>query len=244
MSEPTPKLLYFCDETSLHDPHMAVGGLAVRLESIPRIYQDLAEINAKYGVSSEVKWTNCKRYRGVAHKAYVDYLFKRIEERVIHLHVRFSPMRKYDHHSSGERKEIDTVSKSYFQLIVHRAARFYGNAHDIMVRLDNGDCTRLVPDFTDTINVHARSRYGYCTRDCVTHAQPLDSKGEPMLQLLDVTLGALASFRNARHSASDANTIKTDLARYAFERTGAKTIDGNTPLTRQNISIWNVTPSW
>jgi hypothetical protein len=222
---------------------MAVGALAVRLDSIKAIEQDLAAINKDFGVTSEIKWTNCKRYYGKAHKAYIDYLFSKIISNEIHFHIRFSPMQQYDHKQSGERQETDTVSKAYFQLVVHRAARYYGNQHDIMLRFDSGECTELLPGLTGIINYHARQRYAYCTRDCVVHAECLNSSNEPMLQLLDVTLGALSSYRNGRHAVAGAHATKSYLAEYAFKKTGARSIVGNTPLIESQLSIWNVIPA-
>jgi hypothetical protein len=224
---------------------MAVGGLAVAAGSEKEITEEIRSIDTRLGVNwSEVKWENCKRQSGRVHKAYVDYLFNLIQQKRVHFHIRFSHMPSYDHTLSGARKKIDTVSKAYWQLIVHRPCRYYGNSCDIYIRPDNGDCTSELVNQIDSMKHHASYKYSYCTRDPVVHIECRDSKNEPFLQLMDVTLGALTAYRNGRHKHSSANRIKTQLAEYVFRLTGASSIVGNTPLGRREMSIWNAQPSW
>lgn len=241
---PITPLLYYCDESSQTDEYMAVGGLAIAAGAEAEITQSVLAINRRFGVDwSEIKWGNCKRHSGKIHKAYVDYLFELIKQKRAHFHVRFSHMPSYDHEQSGSRKKIDTVSKAYYQLIVHRPCRYYGNSCNIYVRADNGNCTSELYSQIDSMNSNVCHRYNYCIRSPVVHVECRDSKREPILQLMDVPLGALAAYRNGRHKHSAANSLKTQLSEYVFAQTGASSILGNTPLARREMSIWNAQPS-
>lgn len=118
-------ILYFCDESShINDGYMAVGGLAVARRAISEISRELKALNDANGVCSEVKWTNAKRRRVNVHKCYVDYLFDLIDKKRVHLHVRFAPFGEYEHSRSGARGRVDTVSKMYYQLLLHRPIRY------------------------------------------------------------------------------------------------------------------------
>jgi hypothetical protein len=223
---------------------MAVGGVAVAASAEREIAARILEINSRFGVNwSETKWENCKRQSGRVHKAYVDYLFEMIAQKRVHFHVRFSHMPSYDHSKSGIRKKIDTVSKAYWQLIVHRPCRYYGNSCDLYIRPDNGDCTSELQNQIGSMNYHANYRYSYCSRSPVVHVECRDSKSEPILQLMDVSLGALAAYRNGRHLNSSANRLKTQLSEYVFKKTGALSIMASTPIKRREMSLWNAHPS-
>jgi hypothetical protein len=179
---------------------MAVGGLAVRPERADAITADLLKINQECGLrdGSEVKWAKCKKRHKSVHAEYLRYLFGAIESGFAHLHIRISPFTRYDHAASGARKETDTVSKAFFQLLLHRAARYYGGQCRLLVRADAGDCTAYLPNMLDGLNTLACENFGFGAQPFVDIASR-DSKSEPLLQLLDVALGALTAARNGTH---------------------------------------------
>lgn len=134
-------LVYYCDESSFHDTHMAVGGLAVDHETLPDVLIQIQAINERCNVASEVKWENAKPRRQNAHQAYIDLLFDLIENNKVHFHLRFAPFDDYDHRLSGSNKRQDTVGKMHYQLILHRPVRYYGAENRLVIHPDNGTCT-------------------------------------------------------------------------------------------------------
>lgn len=158
-------ILYFCDESSFHDTHMAVGGLAVNKDALPYILGELNKINADYKVISEVKWENAKSRRANTHMAYIDLLFRLIQEGRAHAHFRFAPFKDYDHSLSGQKRRAATVGKMHYQLLLHRALRFYGESCDLVIHPDNGDCTDQLPLLVDSLNYDGR----VCCRHCHRH---------------------------------------------------------------------------
>ena len=145
-----PKIFYFCDETSFHDPQMAVGGLAIDSQQISKIRDEILGLNEKHHVKFEVKWKNAKKRRHNVHRTYIEYLFALIESNRAHLHVRFAPFGQYDHKLSGRNARLDTVGKMHYQLILHRALRYYGDDCDLHIYPDNGVCTEKLPDMQGT----------------------------------------------------------------------------------------------
>ncbi|MHA6687790.1 hypothetical protein ACX3P0_19780, partial [Mesorhizobium sp. A556] len=129
-------LLYFCDESHIRTSEwMSIGGLAVIPSRAAIIGKEMLCLKEAFGVPkhSEVKWNKAKSKKDLC-KAYIKLLFDQIEENHVHFHVRFSPFTQYDHSASGERKETDTISKAYYQLLLHRTGRFYGEHCRVQVR--------------------------------------------------------------------------------------------------------------
>jgi hypothetical protein len=239
-------LLYFCDESHIRTSEwMAVGALAVAPTRAMQIADDLIRIKTACGLSesSEVKWSSCKKRNDCPHTKYLDYMFQAITNNYLHLHIRLSPFNQYDHGASGERGKTDTISKSFYQLLLHRAARYYGQKCRIYVRSDSGDCTSLLPSIKDGLNRDA------CAKFKLPHGPfadiaPRDSKREPLLQLLDVSLGAVAAGRNFKHQNGLLSPRKQALVQAAFRMGAIHDITKSHPIEERAFNIWNVTPKW
>lgn len=234
---------YYCDETSYHDTYMAVGGLAVAATAVPDILSMMTTINEECQICSEIKWANAKKRRKNAHEAYVNLLFDLIERGRAHLHIRFAPFNDYNHKLSGSNKRQDTVGKMHYQLLLHRPLRYYGEDGSLQIYPDNGVCTEKLPLLIDSLNIDGRVVHGHKS-DCVESIRCCDSEREPMLQLLDVTLGALTAYKNKRHLDPGTSDVKRHLAELAFKKTGLTTLDRSTGISARKLNIWCVRPSW
>ena len=220
---------------------MAVGGVAVGRDTLGTLVKDLLAINELKRARGEIKWGNT-RERGVeVRKAYVDYFMKKIESNHLHFHIRFSPTNEYDH--AGHRREFDTVSKMFYQLLLHRPVRYYGKTCTIRIRPDDGECTRLLPNFTNALNFDGQLTYD-ANPDCVHSIVPQNSRHQPILHLLDVMVGALTAYRNGRHLLGTVGEPKQTLAQYAFDAFGKKDLKVNKVNRDEGnkISVWNVVP--
>ena len=230
---------YFCDESSyVSDEFMAVAGLAIPDYAMDEITADLVTIKAVKGGPSETKWSTVKNRRDSAHEAFVDYFESAVRAGRIHFHIRFAPFDQYDHSVSGPKKRVDTTSKMHFQLLLHRALRFYGQHYKLRIRPDNGDCTAALVDQIGSLHTWGHENYG-CAQDCVDSIEPRDSKKEVMLQLLDVPLGAFTALRNERELTGP----KRVLADYVRGKFPHLRLDRNTPIAVKRLSVWNVKPS-
>lgn len=220
-SEPTKSdLFYFCDENSfMREDYMGVGGLAIRKSRIPEIAKKLSEINAARNARGEIKWENTRDWGITVRKDYVDYMVQLIRKGVVHLHLRFAPFTQYDHKISGPRRVYDTVSKMYYQLLLHRAVNYYGSNCRIFIRPDNGACTSELEKFVDALHIDGTYRYK-SDPDCIDSIICLNSTKEPLLQFLDVSLGALTAYRNGRHLLDTTSEAKRALAEHAYHAFG------------------------
>lgn len=206
------------------------------------IARRLDAIKAEVGKTGEVKWKNAKSYNGRAHTAYVDYLFELIAEKKAQFHIRFSEMADYDHRLSGERRKVDTISKAFYQLLLHRPCRYYHNL-SVFIHPDDGEYTALLPDQIGALNHQCRQRFGGQEDGCVKVIEPRSSEREQMLQLLDVPLGALAALRNGRTLPEAYSPIKRALANHVLAHTGWPNVLGNTEITHASVNKWNARPN-
>lgn len=217
--------------------------MAVRPARAAAIVRDIAKITEAYGVTSEVMWKVAKARRDDIYRAFIDLLFDLVRDNQIHVHLRFSPIKDYDHRESGPRRHIDTVSKAFYQILLHRAGRFYGEKCKILVRPDNGACTAYLPAMLAGLNTDTGLKFGV-SHSAFANIEPRDSRKETMLQLLDVTLGALTCVRNGNHLNGNVGPYKSKLAQYALERSGLKSIAASHSLSERAFNVWNVTPLW
>lgn len=220
---------------------MAVAGIAVNRDAVEYILGRMTEIRTRYGKQGEVKWKNAKSRNGVVHEAYIRLLFELIDMRRLTFHIRFSRMDEYDHKLSGPRRKIDTVSKAFFQLILHRPVTFFGAEADLFIHPDDGDCTSALVDQMGALNWVGRRMCG--VPNVVKKVQQRSSEREPMLQLLDCTLGALAAYRNGRHEMDGISDTKRRLAILAFELTGWPDITGSC-WQQKRLNRWNAVPKF
>ena len=166
-----------------------------------------------------------------------------VEVDLIDFHLMFVPMSRYRHPISGNRGRIDTVSKQYYQFLLHRAVRYYGDA-DLHIRPDLGECSHRLPDFVTALNAESNRRFGHV--DPVRTISPSCSATSParhFLQFLDVSIGALAAIRNGRFDNNE-GSFKAELAREIWEFWGAPDLSCNTAIADRRFNIWNVVPSW
>lgn len=236
---PARYVYYFCDESSyVGDEYMAVAGLAIPDRHLSQVTNDLAAIKKEKRGPSEVKWATAKIRTDDVHAAFVDYFETALSEKKIHFHIRFAPFNKYDHRASGPKKRIDTTSKMHYQLLLHRAVRYYGKHYRLRIRPDNGDCTAALVDQINSLHSWGRHHYG-TPLDCIEGIEPRDSRRELLLQLLDVPLGAFTALRNDRSLVGP----KRALADYVRAKFPSKNLARNTDARIMDFSIWNVIPS-
>jgi hypothetical protein len=151
-------------------------------------------------------------------------------------------MQQYAHNISGARHYVDTISKQFYQLLLHRAARYYGDRCKIMIRPDKGDCTSYLPQIMDGLNHESQAKFKLLFEPFI-NIEPRESQDEPILQLLDVTIGALCAAKNGTHLSGALGSYKCGLVEYALLKLCHRHINESTPMTERKISLWSVKPS-
>ena len=126
----------------------------------------------------------------------IDHFWLLSDQGRAHFHIRFAPFDKYDHDDYKGRR-FDTTSRMFYELLLHRAVKHYGKWDRLFIRPDNGDCTSILPHLKAGLNADGVRRYR-TNPQCVDSITCLNSEDEPILQLVDVVLGAFTALRNKR----------------------------------------------
>ena len=167
---------------------MCVGGFAIRKSRIPTVVKRLCRTLRRERRSRRNQNGRSTRESNLSvRRAYVDYMAELVREGKVHFHLRFAPFRQYDHEGSGPRRIYDTVSKMYYQLLLHRALNYYGKQTKLFIRPDDGACTVELKNFIGALHIDGQFHYD-CAPDCIDSITCLNSRTEPLLQFLDIPL--------------------------------------------------------
>ena len=220
---------------------MGVGGIAVNMASAGEIERKITEIRDRLSLRGEIKWSNTKDRRDSGQRAYAELLRELVRNNNVHFHMRFQRTSDWDHQRAGERRKIDTVSRAFYQLVLHRPVTLYGNLADIHVRPDKGDCTAKLHEYIGQLNSEA-SKDRHCGMPCVRTIHSAESSQNHFLQLLDVTIGGLAAIRNDRHKREGAAKHKHNLALHIHALWGNFDLSKSHPRNAKKFNIWNARP--
>lgn len=236
VSEPVlPSISFFGDTSSRDAAFMVAGGFAVAGNRIAEIEDHIAFLREDAGINSEFHWS---AYRGgrkqEAYEALVKYGFDLVNKRKAALHIIIAPFHKFDHKTRAGQNKDTSINLMYFQLFLHRVARFYGKSRAIHVRLDAGNDCRDICNMRNQLCAAAYSTYQ--TRpNCVRSIEPVNSENVGIVQLADVILGAIAAKKNKIQHTSP----KGDLASFVLRASGRHSWDVDTPKTDKFLTVWH-----
>jgi hypothetical protein len=214
---------------------MVAGGLAVAGNRINEIEDQIATIRADAGIRSEFHWSE---YRGGAKRqAYenlVRYGFDPINKRKAALHVIIAPFKGYDHKAvEGENKDT-SVNRMYYQLFLHRIARYYGKTRAIHIRLDAGNDCQDICLMRNQLCADAYKKY-HTKPNCVLSIEPANSENVGLIQLADVILGGITAEQNeVKHTSP-----KGALATFILQASGRHTWKTDTHRDARFLTVWH-----
>lgn len=214
---------------------MVAGGLAVAGNRINEIEDHIATLRADAGIRTEFHWSE---YRGgtkqPAYEALIKYGFDLINKRKAALHVIILPFKGYNHRAvEGENKDT-SINRMYYQLFLHRVARYYGTTRAIHIRLDAGNDCSDICEMRNQLCADAYKKYQ--TRpNCVRSIEPVNSEHVGLVQMTDVILGGIAAKQNEIKHTSP----KGALADFVLQASGRHTWGVNTPSTARFLTVWH-----
>lgn len=230
-----PPLWFFGDASSLNRDFMVAGGFAVAGARREEIEAHITALREDAGIQSEFHWSD---YRGgrkrEAYETLVDYAFSLVRAKHAALHIIIAKFGGYDHSATPGENKATSVNRMYFQLLLHRVARYYGKKRAIHVRLDAGNDSEDICSMRNQLCAEAFGRYR--TRpNCARSIESVCSKKSPIIQMADVIVGAVAAKRNGVKHAS----AKGPLADYVLKTSGRSSWASSTPFYARFFTVWN-----
>lgn len=215
---------------------MVAGGFVVRGSRVTEINSEIAKMREDAGIRSEFHW---KDYRGgarrEAYEGLVKYAFDMVQTGKAHFHVAIAQFRGQDSQKHARVSKDTRINKIYYQLLVHRIARFYGDSAAIHGLFDSGnDCSEIVGK-RNQVCAEAYRRYN-TKPNCIRTLEPMDSLNSGLIQMADVIVGGIASIRNGRSSTSP----KGELAKFIQDASGHGNWARNTRFGAKKLTVWNI----
>lgn len=234
------RLHFYCDEAGkARDRYLVVGGMAFRSHRKSELRSEIEEIRQKLGVrpGAEIKWNKLKGHTLRAYMAHADYFESLLRANYIHYHAIIFDRHTLDRVTYPGATDDGVLARMYYQLILHRAARFYGDGCDLHVRPDKANELTHLPRLQNGLNADCFLRYGIT--NAVRSIKMKDSATDYLAQLNDLATGAIAYHRNERDLAADASIHKQMLALRYLEISRLNNYLSNTSATARNFTIWN-----
>jgi hypothetical protein len=235
--EEPPPLTFFGDASSKEKDFMVAGGFAVAGSRVAEIESHIAEIRKSAGIREdyEFHWSD---YGGGgkrgAYEALVQYAWELTAKRHAAFHVIIAEFKGYRHKAKPGENRDTSVNRMYYQLCLHRAARYYGKKRAIHIRLDAGNDSADICGMRNELCADAYKQYQ--TRpNCVRTLEAMASDKSSIMQMADVIIGGIASKRNGINHTS----AKGPLSDLVLEASGHSSWATNTPSGARFLTVWN-----
>lgn len=218
-----------------------VGGIVMRSKTLSDAYDTLREYRIRHNMHSELKWSKISNQKVSEYKALVDYFFALNNVNRVHFHCICFDSHQWNHRRYNEGNADTGLSKLYYQLLLHKFVRIYGNHGTLYVRVDHRNSQTPLENIRRMLNATA-------SRDHRIHTSPVkqfvswDSKKCDLLQLNDVILGGVCAARNGRHLVQGGRLAKTAIASLVLEKSGLESFDFDSPLGIKRFTVWNMRP--
>ena len=216
--------ILFCDESVGKGEYFSnfYGGALVKASQYERITKRLTTLTKELGISGEVKWSKTTESRREAYLALVKSLFAEIRSDHVKLRIMFT----HDYHvptGLTDEHRANTYFILYYQFIKHafgfQALQANQSERWLRIYFDQFPDTKAKTAAFRKHILRLQSSDGFTgarIRIRPNDVAEVRSHGHPLLQCLDVVLGAMAFRLNDRHKA------KPPGARLRGSRTRAK----------------------
>lgn len=214
---------------------MVAGGIAIQASRVDEVNEAILEIKERVGIKSKFHWSE---YRGGARQAgYEDLVrlyYSLIDECKIHSHLLICDFKAFDHKRGGVGSPERSANKMYYQLLLHRLCKFYGRDCDLYAFPDRGDDSKEVISFRGAICASAYTKFK-ARPNSLKAIQPQNSERQPIIQMVDVIIGAIAAKREDR----TLKPHKASLADYVLHNSPVSDWSKNTSANAKKFNVWN-----
>lgn len=161
----------------------------IRPQQVGVVNEELVRLKQARGkpISSELKWEKSSRRDLPLYLDAVALFFSLLEANIINFHVVICDFHEYDHRRFTAGDKSASVSKTYYQLLLHRCCKLYGGDAIVYVWPDKGDCTKSLPQYVVALRSDERKKFGHETAT-IRSINPTSSAQVGVLHLNDTRL--------------------------------------------------------
>ena len=220
---------------------MLVGATVVRRVYVESLYRAIHDFRIANGMFAELKWSKVSNQKIEAYKGLVDLYFSFLRRGGITFHVTTFDNHAWDHTRFNDGDPDLGISKLYYQMLLHQVVGRYGDLASLYICLDRRLSSTPLDKLHRILNAGAEKDYKLSFGP-VRVLTAKDSKKDDILQINDVILGAVASYKNQRHLSEGARKAKVELAEYVLNRSGLTSYNKDSPPAKADFQIWNRKP--
>lgn len=236
---PIQKYAFFADESDITNARYSmVGGTATSSAALRMIYSRIFDLRKRHNMYAELKWSKVSNQKIDAYRELIGLYFDMSEKGILAFHCATFDNHKWKHSLYNDSDRDIGLSKNYYQLILHRFIRFYGEQASLFVCLDKRHSSTKLPDLQRMLNAGAAKEYKLSFGP-VTTLEARDSKKDDLLQINDVILGAMSSIKNGRHENTETRASKAELAKLVLVNSGLGSLSKDSPPQASKFTIWN-----
>ncbi|WP_426260825.1 DUF3800 domain-containing protein [Sphingomonas sp. DC1100-1] len=226
----------YCDESSqTRHRYMAMGGLIIRSDRVLAANDAFAQIRLPELPSGELKWGSVSNRKLHAYRRLVDAFFDHPAFAGVDFHSTVVDTHGQDHQRFGDGDRDKTFNKELYQLAA-KFARLYPDRY-FHLYPDDRETVHRPGELRDILNFGRRKQGD--KRDFPFRRSHFRKSHEtPMIQVVDILLGALAYRVNGHANAIDASPSKVDLSRHVMQRAAVRDVMRDTSM-RGKFTIWH-----
>lgn len=214
---------------------MLMGGLICNKTAVPEINEWIAQIRLPELPNGELKWGSVSRSKLEAYRRIVDSFFGAACFWGADFHTIVIDTWGQDHQAFGDGDRDKTFNKELYQLAT-KFARLYPERL-FHLYPDERETAHRPGELRDILNFGRRKnrdKRDFPFRRC--HFR--NSKHTPLLQVVDILLGALAYKVNGHDKVEGASIAKAELANYVMMMAGIKEPMRDTAMSGK-YTVWH-----
>jgi Protein of unknown function (DUF3800) len=228
----------YADESS-QDQHryMVLSGIAVEAVDLARCKQILKAVQERHQTFGTMKWVKVSKTKLPVYVDYCDAFFEQLNKTdMAHFHSMTVDTTQVNnaYFNLGSR-EIG-FSKMIYQLLM-KFGRKYGRNHHLHCYLDDRTTRQSLEEIREMLNHGLKKRWGIDTQP-VRRLQFAQTESEPLLQINDVLLGALAHRCNDHHKVPGAAAHKCTLSAHVLKRASITNPLSSTASAEVRFTTW------
>lgn len=217
----------YCDESSVNNPKakfMLIGALFIKRGKVPEIKQKVKELQKKYSIRGELKWTKASSLSLSFYKELFNFLFS-LSDSVFSYRCIIVDKSRVDYEKYHDKDKDLAFYKFYYHLFKNKLS--LDNKYYIFLDFKpskNKDAVRRLGDFLSFTK----------TVGDIRHIQAYRSKDNVFIQIADVLTGAVGFNKNKIGKS----VSKQQLAKVIASSIRKDNLDFCSPLSEKKFNLF------
>lgn len=223
------KFTLVCDESYTENKQLVLGTVIIPSHNHPLLIDELTAWKESEGLNpfSEFKWTKVSKKYFEKYKALTEWFFDHLKANHLSFraHVIDTGKDSYKKYGNGD---IETsFYKVYYHLLFNSIKRLAINEDGsrVIVYTDNKHNRYPLRLTVLKKTLNSAIKRDLKIENIVTSIEPRESKGrkiEPMIQIVDILIGAIGFVRNGSLTSPNASEAKINLVKFIEEQSNTK----------------------